>query len=113
MKVYCLVMDNVPIHIFEDIVKYIVSQGYRCAYLPSYSSKLRLIDQFWSVVKSKVKHDKFLEKGALTMRISEAPNSLKLNMYNILSIVNDTAYKDIDYYTHMSISGGAKLMNSN
>ncbi|EIE80673.1 hypothetical protein RO3G_05378 [Rhizopus delemar RA 99-880] len=71
-------MDNVPIHIFEDIAKYIVSQGYRCAYLPSYSSKLRLIDQFWSVVK-----------------------------------INDTAYKDIDYYTHMSISGGAKLMNSN
>lgn len=34
-------------------------------------------------------------------------------MYSILSIVNNTACKDIDHSIHMSISSGAKLINSN
>ncbi|CEG64786.1 hypothetical protein RMATCC62417_01702 [Rhizopus microsporus] len=72
-------MDNAPIHTSEDIAKYAESRGYRCAYLPPYSPELNPIEQFWSVVKSKVKHNKFLEKETLMTRISEASNSLKLS----------------------------------
>ncbi|KAL1925902.1 hypothetical protein VTP01DRAFT_7241 [Rhizomucor pusillus] len=59
---YYLVMDNALIHTYEDIAKYIASRGYRCAYLPSYSPELNPVEQFWSVVKSEVKRNKFLEK---------------------------------------------------
>ncbi|GAN11278.1 conserved hypothetical protein [Mucor ambiguus] len=76
MKGHYLVMDNAPIHSSTGIGKYIHSQGYRCAYLPPYSPELNPIEQFWSVVKSKVKRNKFLEKESLMTRISEACDSL-------------------------------------
>jgi transposase len=79
MKGHYLVMDNAPIHTSEDIAKYVESRGYRCVYLPPYSPELNPIEQFWSVVKSKVKRNKFLEKETLMARITEASNSLKLS----------------------------------
>jgi transposase len=79
MKGHYLVMDNASIHTSDDIVKYIESRGYRCVYLPSYSPNLNPIEKFWSVVKSKVKRNKFLEKETLMTRISEASNSLRLS----------------------------------
>ncbi|KAG1310778.1 hypothetical protein G6F64_004314 [Rhizopus arrhizus] len=54
MKGYYLVMDNAPIHKADIISKYIESRGYRCAYLPSYSPELNPIEQFWSIVKTKL-----------------------------------------------------------
>ncbi|KAG1381013.1 hypothetical protein G6F61_003541 [Rhizopus arrhizus] len=51
------------------------SRGYHCVYLP----ELNPIEQLWSVVKSKVKRNKFLEKETLMTRISEASNSLRLS----------------------------------
>ncbi|KAL1927819.1 hypothetical protein VTP01DRAFT_3640 [Rhizomucor pusillus] len=62
MKGHYLVLDNGPIHKSEDIQKYIKSRKYRYAYLPSYSPELNPIEQFWSVVKSKVKRNRLLEK---------------------------------------------------
>ncbi|PHZ16639.1 uncharacterized protein RHIMIDRAFT_266530 [Rhizopus microsporus ATCC 52813] len=45
-----------------------------------FHKKLRLsIKQFWSVVKSKVKRNKFLEKESLMTRTSEACDSLYLS----------------------------------
>ncbi|CEG66484.1 hypothetical protein RMATCC62417_03057 [Rhizopus microsporus] len=79
MKGHYLVMDNAPIHNSTDIGKYINSRGYRFAYLPPYSPELNSIEQFWSVVKSKVKRNKFLEKESLMTRISEACDSLYLS----------------------------------
>ncbi|KAG1503159.1 hypothetical protein G6F52_012303 [Rhizopus delemar] len=76
MKGHYLVMDNAPIHSSTDIGKYIHSRGYRYVYLPPYSPELNPIEQFWSVVKSKVKRNKFLEKESLMTRISEACDSL-------------------------------------
>lgn len=49
-----LIMYNAPIHINEDIRKYVESRGYGCVYLPPYSPELNPIEQFWSVVKSKL-----------------------------------------------------------
>ncbi|KAG0776658.1 hypothetical protein G6F22_012420 [Rhizopus arrhizus] len=79
MKRHYLVMDNAPIHSSTDIGKYIHSRGYRYAYLPPYSPELNPIEQFWSVVKSKVKRNKFLEKESLMTRIGEACDSLYLS----------------------------------
>ncbi|KAG1139251.1 hypothetical protein G6F37_002427 [Rhizopus arrhizus] len=76
MKGHCLVIDHAPIHTSEYIAKYVESRGYPCAYLPSSSPERNPIEQFWSVVKSKVKH-KLLEKETLMSRISETSNSLK------------------------------------
>lgn len=81
MKDHYLIMDSAPIHKSEDIAKYITSRGYRCAYLPSYSSELNPIEQFWSVAKSKVKRHRFLEKETLSTRISNACNSLTLSNF--------------------------------
>ncbi|CEI91986.1 hypothetical protein G6F70_005273 [Rhizopus microsporus] len=79
MKGHYLVMDNASIYTSDNIAKYVQSRGYRCAYLTSYSPELNPIEQFWSVVKSKVKRNKFLEKETLMTQISEASNSLKLS----------------------------------
>ncbi|KAG0942018.1 hypothetical protein G6F32_008199 [Rhizopus arrhizus] len=79
MKGYYLVMDNAPIHSSTDIGKYIHSRGYRFVYLPPYSPELNPIEQFWSVIKSKVKRNKFLEKETLMTKISEACDSLYLS----------------------------------
>ncbi|CEG79136.1 Putative Piso0_000048 protein [Rhizopus microsporus] len=57
MKGHYLVMNNAHIHTFEDIAKYVESRGYRCAYLPPYSPELNPIEQFWSVIKSKVSRE--------------------------------------------------------
>ncbi|KAG1166527.1 hypothetical protein G6F36_012911 [Rhizopus arrhizus] len=79
MKDHYLVIDNAPIHTSEDIAKYVESRGYRCAYLPSYSPEINPIEQFWSVVKSKVKRNRFLEKETLMTWISEASHILRLS----------------------------------
>ncbi|KAG1375973.1 hypothetical protein G6F60_008482 [Rhizopus arrhizus] len=79
MKGHYLVMDNAPIHSSPDTGKYIHSRGYQYVYLPPYSPELNPIEQFWSVVKSKVKRNKFLEKETLMTRISKACNSLYLS----------------------------------
>jgi hypothetical protein len=62
MKEHYLVMDNAHILSPTDIEKYIHPREYRYAYLSPYSSELNSIEQFWSVVKSKVKRNEFLEK---------------------------------------------------
>jgi hypothetical protein len=48
-------------------------------FLPSYSPELDPIEQFRSVLKSKVKHNRFLEQETLMTRITEAADSLKVS----------------------------------
>jgi transposase len=74
-------MDNAPIHSSLDIGKYIYSRGYRYVYLLPYSPELNPIEQFWPVVKSKVKRNKFLEKETLMTRISQACDSLYISEF--------------------------------
>jgi transposase len=69
-------MDNIPIHIHEDIARYVINRGYRCVYLPLYSPELNPIEQFWSVVKSKLKREKLLQKKTLTSKILDTCNSV-------------------------------------
>lgn len=55
-------MDNALIHTSKDIERYITSHGYGCIHFPPYPSKLNPIEQIWSVVNSKLKREKLLEK---------------------------------------------------
>ncbi|KAL1926834.1 hypothetical protein VTP01DRAFT_5480, partial [Rhizomucor pusillus] len=79
MKGYYLIMDNAPIHTNRDIGRYITSRGYRFAYFPPYSPELSPIEQFWSVVKSKVKRSQLSDQETLMSRIAEACDSMQMS----------------------------------
>jgi transposase len=74
-----LIMDNAPIHKNKDIQLYIESRGYRCVYLSPYSPELNPIEQFWSIVKSKLKRVALLEEETLSTRISDACNKVMIS----------------------------------
>ncbi|KAK4512155.1 uncharacterized protein ATC70_013398 [Mucor velutinosus] len=75
-KGFYIIMDNAPIHTANDIERYIIQQGYRCVYLPPYSPELNPIEQFWHVVKSKLKRERLLSDENLTSRIADVCNSV-------------------------------------
>jgi transposase len=71
-----IITDNAPIYTSKDIECYITSRSYGCTYLPPSSLELNPIEQFWSVVESKLKREKLLEKETISSRIKEACNSV-------------------------------------
>lgn len=73
-----LIIDNAPIQVSDQIEKLIISRGYRCVYFLPYSPELNPIEQFLSVVKSKVKREKLLKEETLALRIADACNSVYL-----------------------------------
>lgn len=77
MNGFYLVMDNAPIHTSNEIYELILRRGYRCVYLP-YSPELNPIEQFWSVVKNKVRRSEFADKEDLRTRITEACDSVPI-----------------------------------
>lgn len=50
-----IVMNNAPINVPEIINPMIKKRGYTPVYLPACSSELNPIEQFWAVLKGKVK----------------------------------------------------------
>ncbi|CEG80005.1 hypothetical protein RMATCC62417_14402 [Rhizopus microsporus] len=72
MKGYYIVMDIATIHSSNEIDAMVTERGYKCVYLPSYSP----IEQFWSIVKNKVKRSQFQAKEDLSTRITEACNPI-------------------------------------
>lgn len=71
-KGFYLVTDNAPVHNHEEIETLITNRGYRCVYLPPYFPELNPIEQFWSLVKNRVKRSKFNDKEYLFTRIRDA-----------------------------------------
>ncbi|KAG2196543.1 hypothetical protein INT47_010382 [Mucor saturninus] len=63
LKGYYIVLDNPAIHAAGQIDEMIVSRGYRSIYLSPHSSELNQIEQFWSIVKNKVKRSSFEAMG--------------------------------------------------
>ncbi|KAI8880738.1 hypothetical protein K501DRAFT_190679 [Backusella circina FSU 941] len=55
MKGCYLVIDNCSIHKIRYLQRKILRRGYNIMYLPSYSLELNLIENFWSLFKSKMK----------------------------------------------------------
>ncbi|KAK4517023.1 uncharacterized protein ATC70_000351 [Mucor velutinosus] len=78
-KDHYLIMDNATIHKNKDIQLYIEGRGYRCVYLPPYSPELNPIEQFWSIVKSKLKRVALLEEETLSTRISDSCNKVMIS----------------------------------
>lgn len=78
MKNSYLVMDNASIHKHPSIKRIAAAKGYRLLYLPPFSPELNPIEQFWYLIKAKLKREKLLEKETLTSRITEAANSIPL-----------------------------------
>lgn len=76
MKDYFIVMDNAPIHVPQIIDPVIISRGYTPVYLPPYSPELNPIEQFWVIVKGKVKRNKLSDVESLTTRIIEASDAV-------------------------------------
>ncbi|KAG1229506.1 hypothetical protein G6F68_006669 [Rhizopus microsporus] len=76
MKGHHIVIDNAPNHMHGNIRKYIEYRGYKRMYLLTYSPKLNPIEQFWAMVKSKVKRHRFLQEDILSKRITEACKSV-------------------------------------
>jgi transposase len=72
MRGFFIVMDNAPIHVPDSIDPIIEKRGYKPVYLPPYSPELNPIEQFWAILKGKVKRSKFTNTDSLTSRIIEA-----------------------------------------
>lgn len=77
---FYLVMDNASIHNHEENETLITNKGYRCVYLPPYSPELNPIEQFWSLVKNRVKRSKFNDKEDLFTRIRDACNEVPMEI---------------------------------
>lgn len=73
-----LIIDNAPIQVSDQIEKLIISRGYICVYFLPYSPELNPIEQFLSVVKSKLKREKPLKEETLSLRIADPCNSVYL-----------------------------------
>ncbi|KAG2209301.1 hypothetical protein INT46_003970 [Mucor plumbeus] len=79
MQGFHIVMDNAPIHIPSVIGPLIEKRGYIPVYLPPYSPELNPIENFWSVVKSKVKRHSLKNTETLTSRIVESCEEVPLH----------------------------------
>ena len=71
MKGFHLVMDNAPIHGKAVVDPIIIKRGYIPVYLPPYSPELNPIEQFWKVLKDRVRRGKLNDVEDLTSRIIE------------------------------------------
>jgi hypothetical protein len=66
-----LVMDNCTIHKLHPMIRKIESRGYRVMYFPHYSPELNLIEQFWALVKGKMKLRGLMNEENLSQRIAD------------------------------------------
>jgi hypothetical protein len=75
MRGFHIIMDNAPIHVPSIINPVIIRREYIPVYFPPYSPELNPIEQFWAVLKSKVKR-KFSDIETLSSRIIEASEAI-------------------------------------
>lgn len=71
-----LVLDNCTIHKSHPMRRKIESRGYKIMFLPPYSPELNPIEQFWSLVKGKLKRSRFMTEENLSGRIADACNQV-------------------------------------
>jgi transposase len=85
MKECFINMDNAIIHAPEIIGPIIMKRRYTPVYLPTYSSELNPIVQFWSIIKVKIRRTNLTDVEALTTRIIEASEAvLIVHLENII-----------------------------
>ncbi|KAG1474713.1 hypothetical protein G6F56_000181 [Rhizopus delemar] len=74
-----IVMDNASIHKSKLMIRKIERRGYKVMYLPPYLPELRPIEQFWGVVKGKMKRDRLLAEENISDRIADACNDVLIS----------------------------------
>jgi transposase len=79
LKENYIVMDNASIHKSKPMIRKIERRGYKVIYLPPYSPELNPIEQFWGVVKGKMKRDRLLAEENLSDRIADACNDVLIS----------------------------------
>ncbi|KAG1139595.1 hypothetical protein G6F37_009643 [Rhizopus arrhizus] len=75
---FYFIMDNAPIHKQIDDVLNERNRDYKCVFLPPYSPKLNPIEQFWALVKRKVRCEKLQDTKILQDRIVDAANEVPI-----------------------------------
>ncbi|CEP13855.1 hypothetical protein [Parasitella parasitica] len=60
------VMDNCTIHKSHPMKRKIEGRGYKVMYLPPYSPELNAIENFWAVVKGKMKRENLMTEETLS-----------------------------------------------
>ncbi|KAK4513534.1 Lanosterol 14-alpha-demethylase [Mucor velutinosus] len=71
-------MDSFTIHKSYPMIRKIECRGYRVMYLPLYSPELNAIENFWALVKSKMKRENLVTEETLSQRIADACNNVRL-----------------------------------
>ncbi|RCH85203.1 hypothetical protein CU097_008583 [Rhizopus azygosporus] len=66
----------------KPMIRKIESKGYRVMYLPPYSPELNSIEQFWAIVKGKMKCDRLMNEENLCSRITDACNDILISDLN-------------------------------
>jgi transposase len=79
LKSSYLVMDNCTIHKSHPIIRKIEGRGYRVMYLPPYSPELNAIENFWAIVKRKMKRENLMTEETLSQRIADACNNVRVS----------------------------------
>lgn len=74
-----IVMDNASIHKSAPMKRKIESRGYHVMYLPPYSPELNPIEQFWAIVKGKLKGHRLMTEENLSSRIADACNEVLIS----------------------------------
>jgi transposase len=64
------------------MIRMIESRGYRVMYLPPCSLELNPIEQFWAIVKGRLKCHKLLTEEKMYERIAEACNAIPVENLN-------------------------------
>ena len=72
-------MDNCTIHKSHPMIRKIEGRGYRVMYLPPYSPELNAIENFWALVKSKMKRENLMTEKTLSRRIADAYNNVRVS----------------------------------
>ena len=78
MRGLYFIMDNAPVHKqIEDTLNK-RNRDYKCVFLHPYSPEISPIEQFWALVKRKVRHEKLQDTEALQDRIIDAANEVPI-----------------------------------
>ena len=79
MKGHNLALDNASIHKSKLMVRKIENRGCRAVHLPPYSPELNPIEQFWAIIKGKMKRDRLMTEENLSSRIADACNDVLIS----------------------------------
>ncbi|RCH80041.1 hypothetical protein CU098_006889 [Rhizopus stolonifer] len=75
-----LVMDKCTIHKSHPMIRKIEGKGYRrVMYLPPYSPELNAVENFWAIVKRKMKRENLMTEKTLSQRIADACDNVRVS----------------------------------